>query len=346
MARRKPRPTVREDNERALLEAAEWVFAEQGFAGATTAAIAQRAGLPKANLHYYFPTKETLYRSVIERVLTAWLAAASSFDTSEDPTVALSAYIGAKMDLAREMPLATRIWSAEVMRGAPIIQDFLETTLTEWVVSRERVMRRWIAAGKLKPIEPKFLFYMIWATTQQYANAAHEMATLNKGRPLDDKAFERAKSEAIEIPVRRAGGRPELLLLGDGAVRPQHRQRRRRQARPRVQLGVLEPLPQPEHLPVQHGPGHVPERRGPELPPDIRPRPDQQGQTAAEGGRRTTRCRRPPTWARPRCRATTPTCSTPPVESFGSARATRGPGSPTTRSSSTFACSTCCTGRT
>jgi len=78
MARRKPRPTVREDNERALLEAAEWVFAEQGFAGATTAAIAQRAGLPKANLHYYFPTKETLYRSVIERVLTAWLAAASS----------------------------------------------------------------------------------------------------------------------------------------------------------------------------------------------------------------------------------------------------------------------------
>ena len=45
MARRRPRPTVREENERALLEAAEWVFAEQGFAGATTAAIAQRAGL-------------------------------------------------------------------------------------------------------------------------------------------------------------------------------------------------------------------------------------------------------------------------------------------------------------
>jgi TetR/AcrR family transcriptional regulator len=202
MARRRPRPTVREENERALLEAAEWVFAEQGFAGATTAAIAQRAGLPKANLHYYFPTKETLYRSVIERVLTAWLAAASSFDASEDPTVALSAYIGAKMDLAREMPLATRIWSAEIMRGAPMIQDFLDTTLTQWVVSREQVVRRWIAAGKLKPIEPKFLFYMIWATTQQYANAAHEMATLNMGRPLDDRAFERAKREVIEIILR------------------------------------------------------------------------------------------------------------------------------------------------
>ncbi len=138
-------------------------------------------------------------------MLTAWLAAASSFDTSEDPTVALSAYIGAKMDLARAMPLATRIWSAEIMRGAPIIQDFLDTTLTQWVVSREQVVRRWIAAGKLKPIDPKLLFYMIWATTQQYATAAHEMTTLNKGRPLEDKAFGRAKTEVIEIILRGVG---------------------------------------------------------------------------------------------------------------------------------------------
>jgi TetR/AcrR family transcriptional regulator len=139
---------------------------------------------------------------VVERVLTAWLAAASSFDASEDPAVALSAYIGAKMDLAREMPLATRIWSAEVMRGAPMIQDFIETTLTDWVASREQVVKSWIAEGKLKTIEPKFLFYMIWATTQQYANAAHEMATLNMGQPLDDKSFERAKTEVIEIILR------------------------------------------------------------------------------------------------------------------------------------------------
>ena len=198
MAHRKPRPTIREENERALLEAAERVFAEQGFAGATTAAIAREAGVPKANLHYYFSTKEALYRAVVERVLNAWLAAASSFDASDDPHEALAAYIGAKMDLARAMPLSSRIWSAEIMRGAPIIQDFLDTTLSEWVASRGRTVERWIAAGKLKPIEPRVLFYMIWATTQQYANAAHEMTTLNGGRPLDDAAFERAKAQVID----------------------------------------------------------------------------------------------------------------------------------------------------
>jgi TetR/AcrR family transcriptional regulator len=43
---------------------------------------------------------------------------------------------------------------------------------------------------------------MIWAATQQYANAAHEIATLNGGLPLDDKAFERAKAQAIEVILR------------------------------------------------------------------------------------------------------------------------------------------------
>jgi TetR/AcrR family transcriptional regulator len=42
---------------------------------------------------------------------------------------------------------------------------------------------------------------MIWATTQQYANAAHEIATLNGGRPLDDDAFERAKRQVIDTIV-------------------------------------------------------------------------------------------------------------------------------------------------
>ena len=42
-------------------------------------------------------------------MLTAWLDAAQSFDLSDDPVEALTAYIGAKMDLAREMPLSSQI---------------------------------------------------------------------------------------------------------------------------------------------------------------------------------------------------------------------------------------------
>ena len=194
------RSGAREESERAILAAAESVFAVHGYSGATMAAIAQAADLPKPNVHYYFPTEAGLYRAVIERVLEAWLSAGKAFDTSEEPAAALSSYIGAKMDLARAMPLASKIWASEILGNAPIIQDFLETTLSDWVRSRERVIRAWIAAGRLKAIEPKQLFYMIWATTQHYANASHEIATL-EGGPLDDAAFSRAKRQVIDVIV-------------------------------------------------------------------------------------------------------------------------------------------------
>ncbi|WP_460448405.1 TetR family transcriptional regulator C-terminal domain-containing protein [Alsobacter sp. SYSU BS001988] len=183
------RLNAREENERLILEAGESVFAELGFKGATTGAIAARAGLPKANVHYYFPSKDDLYRAVMARVLHRWLAAASSLDDSDDPEDALTRYITAKMELSRSMPLGSRIFASEIMRGAPAIADHLEGTLAHWVESRGAIVRRWIAEGKLAPIEPKALFYLIWAATQHYADFATQIEVLNGGRPLSDDEF-------------------------------------------------------------------------------------------------------------------------------------------------------------
>lgn len=199
MGRMRPPSPIRAAHEDAILCAAESVFAERGYSGTTTAEIAARAGLPKANLHYYFPTKADLYRRVLTGVLTAWLSAADTFESDADPAEALGRYIGAKMDLARTRPQGSRIFANEILRGAPEIQDFLETTLREWVESRSAVVRRWIAAGALKPIEPKTLFFMIWATTQHYADFAQQIEALNDGRPLDDDAFARARADVITV---------------------------------------------------------------------------------------------------------------------------------------------------
>ena len=184
--------------EETILRAAEVEFAEKGFEGTATSAIAARAGLPKANLHYYFPTKATLYRRVLGGVLTAWLDAAAVFDHGASAEMGLRRYIEAKMDLARERPLGSRIFAREVMRGAPMVQDFLDTTLTDWVRSRCVVLEGWIASGQLRPHDPKVLLYMIWATTQHYADFAHQIATLNGGSPLDDAEFSRAKAQVAD----------------------------------------------------------------------------------------------------------------------------------------------------
>jgi TetR/AcrR family transcriptional regulator len=126
------RTDIRRENERLILDAAERVFAEAGFGGATMQLIADMAGLPKANLHYYFPTKEALYRRVVQNIFEIWLDAASSFDDAAGPVEGIGAYVEAKMQISRRHPHGSKVWAAEVMHGAPVIQDYLETTLRDW----------------------------------------------------------------------------------------------------------------------------------------------------------------------------------------------------------------------
>lgn len=47
-----------------ILQAAKREFAEKGFAGTKLDAVARRAGINKALVHYYFTSKEELYRQV------------------------------------------------------------------------------------------------------------------------------------------------------------------------------------------------------------------------------------------------------------------------------------------
>ncbi|RFB78758.1 TetR family transcriptional regulator C-terminal domain-containing protein [Methylovirgula sp. 4M-Z18] len=188
---------IRTENERLILSAAEQVFAEMGFKGATTAEIARRAKVPKANLHYYFSTKEDLYRILMERLIAIWMNAASTLDETDDPVAALSGYIGAKMDLARQYPYGSKIFASEIMRGAPLIQGYIENTMIPWLDHHSVVIRGWIAEGKLRPIEPKYLFFMIWAATQHYADFSVQIELLNDGRALSDKQFAMAKAQVI-----------------------------------------------------------------------------------------------------------------------------------------------------
>ncbi len=196
---------IRAENIDALLQAAESVFAEHGYEGATTTEIARRAGLPKANLHYYFETKEILYRQVLNNIVEAWLNAAKNFDTMDHPIEALSRYIQAKMDLSRSRPAGSKVWANEVMRGAPVIQHYLETKLQDWTTRRIQCIQAWIEKGLIEPIEPNYLLYMIWATTQHYADFEQQITTLNGNRRLSDAQFERAKQQVTQIILRGIG---------------------------------------------------------------------------------------------------------------------------------------------
>jgi TetR/AcrR family transcriptional regulator len=196
---------IRHENEKCILEAAETVFAEYGFKGATTSLIAERAKIPKANLHYYFPTKEELYRKVVDNIFNIWLDAANSFDDCNDPAEALTRYISKKMDISRDHPMGSKVWANEILHKAPVIHDYLETTLRDWTDTRTAIIQRWIDEGKIAVINPEYLLYMIWATTQHYADYNHQIETLNGGEPLSNLQFEEAKEQIVRIILTGIG---------------------------------------------------------------------------------------------------------------------------------------------
>ena len=202
---RRRKAHIRESNEAHLLACAEAVFAERGLDGASTAMIAERAGLPKANLHYYFPTKLALYRRVLDDLFEDWHRAAGSFEADDDPVEAIGAYVRAKMALSRRRPLGSKVWANEIIHGAEHMQDILTERVKPWFDTRVKVIDSWIARGLLAPIDAHALMYLIWATTQHYADFDAQIRALSGRRTFTQKAFDEKTEQVVQLVIRACG---------------------------------------------------------------------------------------------------------------------------------------------
>lgn len=109
MPLRNPKEQIRRANEAHILQAAEQVFAQYGYRGATMDGIAEAAGVPKANVHYYFANKKRLYQRVMAGVFDAVIEACAAFDRNPEPAEALRDFVVSHMELARNRPDAAGV---------------------------------------------------------------------------------------------------------------------------------------------------------------------------------------------------------------------------------------------
>ncbi len=196
---------IRQANEARILAAAERIFARAGFGGATMAAIATAAELPKANLHYYFGSKEDLYRAVLAGILRDWLVSTDVFTPDAEPRAALDHYIRAKMRLSAERPDASKVFANELLHGAPVLHQVLATELRQTVQAKAAVVQSWIDAGRMAPVDPIHLFFTIWAATQTYADFDVQVAAVLGRKALGPKDHARATEHVVSLLLRGCG---------------------------------------------------------------------------------------------------------------------------------------------
>ncbi|MCY0855073.1 HTH-type transcriptional regulator RutR [Cupriavidus sp. D39] len=177
-----------EDKRAAILGAALGLFSRFGLHGTSLDQVAARADVSKSNLLYYFSNKEDLYVSVLRDLLALWLEPLRSFSVEQDPREAIADYIRRKLVISRDQPDASRLFCLEMVQGAPLMRDELARELRDQVERKAEVIRAWVAAGRLAPVEPHHLVFALWATTQHYADFAVQVQAIT-GRTLEDPAF-------------------------------------------------------------------------------------------------------------------------------------------------------------
>ena len=191
--------SIRQRNQRLILATASEEFAAKGFDATQTLDIALRAGLPKANLYYYFQSKENLYAKVLLGFVEPLLEASAVLRESDDPMVGLQAYIAARIRIAREHPHIAKVFSGELLLGGRQLPEECRDLLYAEAQRNVECLRSWIERGLLAPVDPEHLMLFIWSATRTYTNLGWQMAYITGRQVPEDADYSQAAATITRL---------------------------------------------------------------------------------------------------------------------------------------------------
>jgi len=142
--------SIRDKRRQELVQAAFNQIAEHGFEGLRTRDVAAEVGVNIATLHYYFPTKESLIRGVVEYAMARFR---STLAPHGSPSDQLRNYLRAVRRLLAEEPALGSVMGELAVRSAR--DKSIAAIMTEmygvWHVTTRGLLRRAVKEGNLRP---------------------------------------------------------------------------------------------------------------------------------------------------------------------------------------------------
>jgi len=192
---RRPRRT-RADLRELLLQSALVEFAQHGFEGASTRAIAQRVDAHQPQINYHFESKESLWEAAVDHLFVQLQNAVSAAQPDEamsddDLALAFAESVRCFVRFAAEHPELNRIMSHESTTDNPRLRWMVEAHVQPLYDAVKGTWERLLAAGIAAPIDPVFVHYaIVGAASLPFANAP-EAQLLSGCDPMDDDWIER-----------------------------------------------------------------------------------------------------------------------------------------------------------
>lgn len=189
-----------------ILEAAMDIFVEKGWNGARMQEIADRAGINKALLHYYFRSKRNLYNRIIESVFGSFFSqidlALADGRTFED---ILRRFIDVVVDIIAARPRIPVFIMHELSIGGPNVLEVLKSsvdrkgmTLPQRMIA---IIRREARAGRIRPVDgPQLMITLLGSCIYYFAAEPIVEAMIAHVQPsagYDRQRFISQRKEAI-----------------------------------------------------------------------------------------------------------------------------------------------------
>ena len=182
-----PAMTEQVDRRKSLLQAAFDVIALSGFEGLRTRAVAERAGVNIATLHYYFPTKQALIEGLAQFLSGIFM----TLHAPGPPSTGWQAvdhlrqeFVDARFyhDRYPELQVVMEELSLRAKRD-PAIMAALQTMLSSWRGWIEKIIRQGMAEGSFrKDLDPEVAIPMLMAVLGGKANVGiEEMDNIQRG---------------------------------------------------------------------------------------------------------------------------------------------------------------------
>lgn len=196
---------IRQKNKAIIFSAAKEEFVTYGFKGASIKRIAERANIARANIHYYFKDKTDLYQQLLSNIIEVWNTDYDTLNAEHEPKAALSAYIRAKVMHSKDDPNSSRIFASELIHGAPVLNEYLNNDFKIWLQTKVAVIEAWIDKGLIDKVNPHHLLFLIWSSTQHYADFnVQVLAALDK-ESMNDDDFEDVVTSLTQIILKGCG---------------------------------------------------------------------------------------------------------------------------------------------
>jgi len=175
-----------------VLDAAEYVFAEYGFAGASVRDIAARADLNAASLYNHFPGKQELYEAVLDRGLMPILELLGELPGHGDGTPDLDT-IDTVVDYIAARPALARILHYEALAGGDSISRLAGRWLAPIYASGIDALKRGPAARVWQADELPLLIEALHNVIIGYFSMAPLLEGIVGEDPLSPDALARTK---------------------------------------------------------------------------------------------------------------------------------------------------------